>query len=61
MNEEIREVVRNMILEGDIRLEIVDKQVFSNEGAYIGDEEILVMSVNWEKQDTYDGVKLNHV
>lgn len=74
--ELIREIVREMILDGEIKITKISKEVYSNEGRHYGEEETLVLSVqketeelDWDsepivkevKQDYRDGLVLNEI
>lgn len=50
-----------MILDGDIQITSATKEVYSNDGLYYGDEEVLVLSVGQDQQDAFSGYKLNEV
>lgn len=62
--EMIKEVIREMILNGEVELTTIYKQVYSNEGHYYGDEKTIVLKVETADGETKIqdyGVKMNHV
>lgn len=63
MHDEISKVVRStikqMILDGDIRLEEITEDTISNEGFNYGKETLYVLSVDGEKQSVFDGLSVD--
>lgn len=62
-NDNIRSIVRStikqMILDGDIRLEEITKDTISNEGFNYGDQTLHVLSVDNEQQDYVYGLVID--
>lgn len=59
MKDEIKKVIKEMILDGDIKLAEVNKEVYSNEGRYYGDETLYVLEIDGEQQDYLDGLSID--
>lgn len=69
----VKDIIKEMILDGEIKITKTDRDVYSNEGHHYGQEEALVLSVkieadedDWEaggerKQDYNDGVVLEEI
>lgn len=69
----VKEIVKEMILSGEIKLSTSSREVYSNEGRFYGDEEALVLAVerddgnmDWDsvkevKQEYGKGVVLNEI
>lgn len=72
----IKDVIKEMILDGEIKITTSNEGVYSNEGHYYGDEKALLLSVeketgelDWDdepiiknvKQNYRDGVVLNEI
>lgn len=72
----IKDIIKEMILDGEIKITKISEEVYSNEGHHYGEEEALVLSVqketedlDWDsepivkevKQDYRDGLVLNEI
>lgn len=59
MKSEIKEVIKEMILNGEITLAEMQKDTYSNEGYNYGKETIYVLEIDGEKQDSCHGLSIN--
>lgn len=53
-----RAMIKKMILEGDIQLKEVERDVYSNEGFNYGPEKLYILTVDGEEQDYNDGISI---
>ena len=62
-NEKIRRITRNtirrMILDGDIRIKEVERDLYSNEGFNYGPETLYVLSIDGDEQDPVYGLSID--